>query len=108
MRLKDGRAIPNFINQALNNNDITVYGNGMQTRSVCYVDDLIEGIYRLLLSDEIYPVNIGNPDEVTMLDLAKEVKDLCNSDSKIVYKELPEDDPKIRRPDISRAIDILD
>lgn len=108
MRLQDGRAIPNFINQALNNVDLTVYGDGSQTRSVCYVDDLVEGIYRLLLSDEVMPVNIGNPDEITMLDLAKEVLGLIpESNSNIVFEELPADDPKIRQPDTTKANTIL-
>lgn len=108
MRLNDGRAIPAFISQALAGEDVTVFGNGSQTRSVCYVDDLIEGIFRLLMSDEDDPVNIGNPDELNMLSLAKEVIALTGSKSKIVFKELPEDDPKIRQPDISRARSILD
>ncbi|TNE32444.1 SDR family oxidoreductase [bacterium] len=107
MRLHDGRAIPNFIRQALKGEDVTVYGNGSQTRSVCYVDDLVEGIYRLLLSDEVNPVNIGNPDEITMLDLAKEIIDIIGSDSKIIFEDLPQDDPKIRQPDITRAKEIL-
>lgn len=108
MRLQDGRAIPNFINQALNNVDLTVYGDGSQTRSVCYVDDLVEGIYRLLLSNEVMPVNIGNPDEITMLDLAKEVLGLIpESNSNIVFEELPADDPKIRQPDTTKANTIL-
>ena len=107
MRLEDGRAIPNFINQALRNLPVTVYGDGNQTRSVCYVDDLVEGIYRLLLSDETMPVNIGNPDEITMLDLAKEVIELTNSRSEIIFEDLPSDDPKVRQPNIDRAQSIL-
>lgn len=107
MRLHDGRAIPNFIRQALRGEPVTVYGDGSQTRSVCYVDDLVEGIYRLLISDEVNPVNIGNPSELTMLDLAKEIIELTGSDSKIVFEELPQDDPKIRQPDITRAKEIL-
>lgn len=108
MRLEDGRAIPNFIKQALNNEDITVYGDGSQTRSVCYVDDLIEGIYRLLMSNEVMPVNIGNQNEITMLDLAKEVLELIpNSTSKIIFEDLPADDPKIRQPDTTKAQTIL-
>lgn len=108
MRLEDGRAIPNFIKQALNNEDITVYGDGSQTRSVCYVDDLIEGIYRLLMSNEVMPVNIGNQNEITMLDLAKEVLELIqNSTSKIIFENLPADDPKIRQPDTTKAQTIL-
>lgn len=107
MRLHDGRAIPNFIRQALKGEPVTVYGDGSQTRSVCYVDDLVEGIYRLLMSDEVNPVNIGNPSELTMLDLAKEIIELTGSDSKIVFEDLPQDDPKIRQPDITRAKEIL-
>jgi dTDP-glucose 4,6-dehydratase len=107
MRIEDGRAIPAFMSQALRGEDVTVFGDGSQTRSVCYVDDLIDGIYRLLCSDEINPVNIGNPDEVTMLQLAKEILEITGSKSKIVFKELPEDDPKVRQPDISRAKSLL-
>ena len=107
MRLNDGRAIPAFISQALRGENLTVFGNGSQTRSVCYVDDLIEGLYRLLLSSEPLPVNIGNPDEITMLELAREVIALTGSRSTVVFKELPEDDPKVRRPDTSRAEAIL-
>jgi len=107
MRVHDGRAIPAFISQALRGEDITVFGNGSQTRSVCYVDDLIEGIYRLLLSDEVNPVNIGNPDEITMLDLAKEIIALTGSRSKIVFKDLPADDPKVRKPDTRKAEALL-
>lgn len=107
MREEDGRAIPNFISQALNNRPITVYGSGSQTRSFCYVSDLIEGIYRLMLSKENYPVNIGNPNEMTVLKLAKEIIRLTGSSSRIVFKDLPTDDPKVRRPDISKAKKIL-
>ncbi|MFV1950399.1 MAG: UDP-glucuronic acid decarboxylase family protein [Nitrospinota bacterium] len=107
MRINDGRAIPNFITQALKGEDITVYGDGSQTRSFCYVSDLVEGIYRLLVSDEDYPVNLGNPSEMTILRMAEKIVDLTKSKSKIVFKPLPEDDPKIRQPDISRAKDIL-
>jgi dTDP-glucose 4,6-dehydratase len=107
MRLEDGRAIPNFINQALRDLPVTVYGDGSQTRSVCYVDDLVEGIYKLLLSDESDPVNIGNPNELTMLDLAKEIIELTNSKSEIIFNDLPSDDPKVRQPDITRAKSIL-
>ncbi|MDR4506699.1 MAG: SDR family oxidoreductase [Candidatus Brocadiaceae bacterium] len=103
MRIKDGRALPNFICQALRGEDITVFGNGSQTRSFCYVSDLIEGIYQLLLSNEHEPVNIGNPDEITILQLAEEILALTKSKSKILLKPLPEDDPKIRQPDISKA-----
>jgi len=107
MREEDGRAIPNFISQALSNKPITVYGNGYQTRSFCYVSDLIDGIYRLLMSGEHNPVNIGNPNEMTLLELAKIIIKLTGSRSKIVFKPLPTDDPKVRRPDISKAKKIL-
>jgi dTDP-glucose 4,6-dehydratase len=107
MRLHDGRAIPAFLSQALRGEDVTVFGTGSQTRSVCYVDDLIDGIHRLLLSDEQDPVNIGNEEEITMLDLAKEIIALTGSKSKIINRPLPEDDPKVRRPDTTRARTIL-
>ncbi|MDL1894289.1 NAD-dependent epimerase/dehydratase family protein, partial [Sphingobacteriales bacterium CHB3] len=107
MRIEDGRAIPAFVSQALRGEDVTVFGDGSQTRSVCYVDDLIDGIYRLLLSDEVNPVNIGNKDEISMLQLAQEVIELTGSKSRIVFKELPEDDPKIRQPDTTRAKTLL-
>ena len=107
MRINDGRAIPAFMSQALRGEDITVFGDGSQTRSVCYVDDLIDGIYRLLMSDTSDPVNIGNPDEIPILQLAKEIIELTGTKSKIIFKELPEDDPKIRQPDISRARKLL-
>ncbi len=107
MRLQDGRAIPNFITQAVSGKDVTVYGDGKQTRSVCYVDDLTEGIYRLLMSDEVNPTNIGNPDELTMLQLAEEIVNLTGSDSKIIFEDLPADDPKVRQPDITKAKEIL-
>lgn len=107
MRLNDGRALPAFIGQALRGEDITVFGDGSQTRSFCYVDDLVEGIYRLLMSDYVHPVNIGNPDEISILDFAKEIVDLTGTDQKIVFKPLPKDDPKQRKPDITRAKDIL-
>jgi len=107
MRLDDGRALPAFISQALNNEDITVFGDGSQTRSFCFVSDLIDGIFKLLLSNETLPVNIGNPIEITIEDFAKEVIRLTNSKSRIVYKELPIDDPKVRQPDISKAKSIL-
>ncbi|MEW6506914.1 MAG: UDP-glucuronic acid decarboxylase family protein [Bacteroidota bacterium] len=107
MRLDDGRALPTFFTQALLGEDITVYGNGKQTRSFCYVSDLIDGIFKLLMSDEILPVNIGNPDEITIDEFAKEVLLLTNSKSKIIYKKLPIDDPQIRQPDISKAKSIL-
>ncbi len=107
MRLHDGRAIPAFLSQALRGEDVTVFGTGSQTRSVCYVDDLIDGIHRLLLSDESDPVNIGNEEEITMLDLAKEIIALTGSKSKIINRPLPEGDPKVRRPDTTRARTIL-
>ncbi|MFM7340256.1 MAG: UDP-glucuronic acid decarboxylase family protein [Bacteroidota bacterium] len=107
MRIEDGRAIPAFMSQALREESLTVFGDGSQTRSVCYVDDLVEGIYQLLLSDESDPVNIGNPDELSMLDLAKEILEISGSSSQIVYKDLPQDDPKVRQPDITRAQTIL-
>lgn len=107
MRLNDGRALPAFIGQALRGEDITVFGDGSQTRSFCYVDDLVEGIYRLLHSDYASPVNIGNPDEISILDFAKEIIALTGTDQKIVLKDLPKDDPKQRKPDITRAKEIL-
>jgi dTDP-glucose 4,6-dehydratase len=107
MRIEDGRAIPAFMSQALLGEPITVFGDGSQTRSVCYVDDLVDGIYRLLLSGENNPVNIGNPDEISMLDLAKEIVEISGSSSKIIFKSLPEDDPKVRQPDITKAKHIL-
>lgn len=107
MRLNDGRALPAFMGQALRGEDITVFGDGSQTRSFCYVDDLIEGIYRLLLSEYQYPVNIGNPDEISIKDFAEEIIKLTETDQKIIYKPLPQDDPKQRQPDITRAKDIL-
>ncbi len=108
MRLNDGRALPTFITQALKGKDITVFGNGSQTRSFCYIDDLVDGVLKLLMSDETNPVNVGNPEEITIKEFAEEVKSLIDSDSKIIYKELPTDDPKVRRPDITRAKTILD
>ncbi len=107
MRLDDGRALPTFMGQALRGEPITVYGDGSQTRSFCYVDDLIEGIYRLLLSDEAMPVNIGNPDEITIRDFAEEVIALTGTSSTITYQDLPSDDPKVRQPDISKAKALL-
>ncbi|MBP5288051.1 MAG: SDR family oxidoreductase [Elusimicrobiales bacterium] len=107
MRLNDGRAVPAFMTQALTNTPITVFGTGKQTRSLCYVSDLIEGIYRLLLSEEHNPVNIGNPHEVTLLELAELIKKLAGSTSEIVYRPLPADDPKVRRPDTSKAESLL-
>jgi dTDP-glucose 4,6-dehydratase len=108
MRLNDGRALPAFIEQALRGEDLTVFGDGSQTRSFCYVSDLVEGIYRLLLSDEWRPVNIGNPHEISLLDFAKEVIALTGSRSTISFKPLPQDDPQQRQPDISRAKEVLD
>jgi len=107
MRLNDGRVIPAFIGQALRGEDLTVFGDGSQTRSFCYVDDQIEGIYRLLLSDYSEPVNIGNPDEITIKQFAEEIIKLTDSNQKIIYKSLPEDDPLKRQPDITRAKEIL-
>jgi len=107
MRVNDGRAIPAFMSQAIRGEDVTVFGDGSQTRSVCYVDDLIDGIFRLLMSAITEPVNIGNPDELTMLQLAKEVLELTGSKSSVVFKPLPEDDPKVRQPDISKAKSLL-
>ncbi len=108
MRVEDGRALPAFFSQAIRGEGLTVFGDGMQTRSFCYVDDLIEGIYRLLLSDYHLPVNIGNPDEIPVKQLAEEILALVNNpQAKIVYKELPMDDPKIRQPDITKARTIL-
>ncbi len=107
MRLNDGRALPAFIGQALRGEDLTVFGDGSQTRSFCYVDDLIEGIFRLLMSDYAHPVNIGNPVEISLKDFAEEVIKLTGTDTKIVYKPLPVDDPKQRKPDISKAKDLL-
>ena len=107
MRLNDGRALPAFIGQALRGEDLTVFGDGSQTRSFCYVDDLVEGIYRLLMSDYPSPVNIGNPDEISLREFAEEVLKLTNSEVKIVYKPLPVDDPKQRKPDITKAKELL-
>lgn len=107
MRLNDGRVLPAFIGQALRGEDLTVFGDGSQTRSFCYVDDLVEGIYRLLMSDYAEPVNVGNPSEITIKDFAEEIIKLTGTDQKIIYKDLPKDDPKQRRPDITRAKEIL-
>ena len=107
MRLNDGRALPAFIGQALRGEDLTVFGDGSQTRSFCYVDDLIDGIYRLLLSDYVMPVNIGNPIEISLKDFAEEILALTGNKVKIVYKPLPVDDPKQRQPDITKAKTIL-
>ena len=107
MRMNDGRAIPAFMSQALKNEDVTVFGNGSQTRSVCYVSDLIDGFYRLMMSDYDMPMNIGNPEEVNLLQLAQEIIELAKSTSKIIFKELPQDDPKVRQPDITKAQTML-
>ena len=107
MRLNDGRALPAFIGQALRGEDLTVFGDGSQTRSFCYVDDLIDGIYKLLLSDYIMPVNIGNPNEISLKDFAEEILALTGNKVKIIYKPLPVDDPKQRQPDITKAKKIL-
>jgi dTDP-glucose 4,6-dehydratase len=107
MRIKDGRVVPAFISQALKNEPMTVFGDGSQTRSFCYVSDLVDGIYRLLMSDEVNPTNIGNPSEMTVLQFAEEIRRLTGSSSEIVFRELPEDDPKIRRPDITKARAVL-
>jgi dTDP-glucose 4,6-dehydratase len=107
MRMNDGRAIPAFMSQALHHEDVTVFGDGSQTRSICYVSDLIDGIYKLMMSDYDMPMNIGNPEEITMLELAKEIIQLSGSRSKIIFQNLPQDDPKVRQPDITKAQTIL-
>ena len=107
MRLNDGRVLPAFIGQALRGEDLTIFGDGSQTRSFCYVDDLVEGIVRLLLSDYVYPVNVGNPSEITISQFAEEIIQLTGTSQSIVYKDLPVDDPKQRQPDISKAREIL-
>lgn len=107
MRLNDGRVLPAFIGQALRGEDLTVFGDGKQTRSFCFVDDLVEGIYRLLMSDYHLPVNIGNPDEITILDFAKEIIQLTGTKQKIIFKPLPKDDPMQRQPDITKARKLL-
>lgn len=108
MRLHDGRALPTFMRQALNGSPLTVYGDGSQTRSFMYVDDLVEGVFRLSQSNYVEPVNIGNPEEITILDFAKEIIELTGSESEITFEELPKDDPQVRQPDISRAQEVLD
>ena len=108
MRVNDGRAIPNFLKQALMGRDLTVYGEGSQTRSFCFVSDLVEGLYRLLMSEHNHPVNIGNPNEMTIKEMANKILQATNSKSKIVHVPLPEDDPKIRQPEITRAKKYLD
>ncbi len=107
MRLDDGRALPEFVGQALRGEDITVFGDGSQTRSFCYIEDQIDGIFKLLLSNEVEPVNIGNPEEISIKKFAEEVIRLTGSDSKIIFKELPEDDPKVRQPSIEKAKRVL-
>src|SRR5256714_2091374 len=107
MRVNDGRVVPAFISQALRNEALTVFGDGSQTRSFCYVSDLIEGIYRLLMSDESMPTNIGNPNEMTVLQFAQESKKLTSTNAEIEFRPLPEDDPKVRRPDITKARAVL-
>ena len=107
MRLNDGRVLPAFIGQALRGEDLTIFGDGSQTRSFCYVDDLVEGIVRLLLSDYIYPINVGNPSEITISQFAEEIIQLTGTKQSIIYKDLPVDDPKQRQPDISKAREIL-
>ena len=107
MRLNDGRALPAFVNQALRNENVTVFGDGSQTRSFCFVSDQIDGIYKLLMSNETNPVNIGNPEEITIREFAQDVIKLTGSGSKIVFKSLPEDDPKVRQPDITKAKSVL-
>ncbi len=107
MRLNDGRALPAFIGQALRGEDLTVFGDGSQSRSFCYVDDLVDGIYKLLMSDYFLPMNIGNPDQITLKEFAEEIIQLTDTKQKIIYKPLPQDDPKQRQPDISKAKKIL-
>ena len=107
MRLNDGRVVPAFIGQSLRNEDLTIFGDGMQTRSFCYVEDQIEGIYRLLFSNYVFPVNIGNPDEITIKSFAEEIIELTGTDQKIIYKPLPINDPLQRQPDITKAKEIL-
>ena len=107
MRVNDGRAVPAFISQALRNEDVTVFGDGSQTRSFTYITDLVEGIIKLMLSDENDPVNIGNPREMTIAEIAKTIIRMTGATSKIVYRPLPTDDPKVRQPDITRARTLL-
>jgi dTDP-glucose 4,6-dehydratase len=108
MRIDDGRALPTFMGQALRGDPLTVYGDGSQTRAFCYVDDLVEGIYRLLMSDVTEPVNLGNPDEITIQEFAEEIIDVTGSDSTLTYEPLPADDPQVRQPDITKAKEHLD
>ncbi len=107
MRLNDGRALPAFLSQAISDENITIFGDGSQTRSFCYINDLVEGIYRLLLSDYNFPVNLGNPDEITIRQFAEEIIELTDTNSKLVFEDLPKDDPKQRKPDISKAKELL-
>jgi dTDP-glucose 4,6-dehydratase len=107
MRLNDGRVLPTFMCQALRGEALSVFGDGLQTRSFCYVDDLVEGIWRLFNSDEVYPVNIGNPHEMTILEFAKKIAEITGVELRVVHQELPEDDPKVRQPDISKARRLL-
>lgn len=107
MRINDGRAIPTFFTQAIRGEDLTVFGDGSQTRSFCYFTDLIEGIYRLIMSKENQPVNLGNPNEISLLTIAKKILEITNSRSKIVFKPLPIDDPKVRQPDITKAKEVI-
>ena len=107
MKIYDGRALPTFMRQALSGEPLTVYGDGSQTRSFCYIDDLLEGIWLLLQSDEREPVNLGNPDEISILDFAREVVEVTGSDSEITFEPLPEDDPQVRQPDVSKAREVL-
>ena len=107
MKIYDGRALPTFMRQALTGEPLTVYGDGSQTRSFCYIDDLLEGIWLLLQSEEHEPVNLGNPDEITILDFAREVVEVTGSDSEITFEPLPEDDPQVRQPDVSKAKRVL-
>jgi dTDP-glucose 4,6-dehydratase len=107
MRLNDGRVVPNFIYQALRGEDLTIYGDGFQTRSFCYIEDLVEGMIRLLFSREIEPVNLGNPQEYSIQDFAQVILQLTGSKSRIIYQSLPTDDPRVRKPDISRAQAVL-
>ena len=108
MKLNDGRVVPAFMDQALRGEPITIFGDGSQTRSFCYVSDLVDGLYRLLLSKEVYPVNLGNPREMTILEFAREIQKLTGSVSGMVFQELPQDDPKQRQPDITKAKNLLD
>jgi dTDP-glucose 4,6-dehydratase len=107
MKLDDGRVVPSFIAQALQGEAITIFGDGSQTRSFCYVSDMVDGLYRLMQSDERYPVNLGNPNEITIAEFAERIRRIAASPSTVVYKTLPEDDPKRRQPDISKARRLL-